>query len=218
MEDKTLRAAVMDELAFEPSVNAAHIGVTAQNGVVTLTGHVGTYAEKWAAEKAAERVRGARAVAQEIEVRYAYDKKTSDNDIAERALRVIGWQCGLPEGAIKVKIESGFVTLSGTVDWHFQRQSAESAVRKLAGVTGVVNAIALRPAAIAHAPDVESRIRSALHRHADLEANGIDVTVQGGGAVRLDGKVHALNERWIAEQAAWSVPGVTRVEDHLTVA
>lgn len=218
MDDKALRQAVTSELNFEPSVDAAHIGVAAEKGVVTLTGHVSSYAEKVAAERAAQRVRGVRAIAQEIEVRYPEDKKTADDEIAQRALRVLAWHAAIPEDAVKVKVQDGWVTLTGTVDWQFQRAAAEAAIRKLTGVVGVTDQIGLRAASVAHASEVERKIKDALERNAELEANAIHVSVRNGDTVTLDGKVNAWNERWLAERAAWSVPGVRMVEDRLTVA
>ncbi len=218
LDDSSLRQAVIDELNFEPSVEAAHIGVSAENAVVTLTGHVSSYAEKIAAERAAQRVRGVHAIAQEITVRYPEDKKTSDDEIAQRAVQIIAWHAAIPAGAVKVTVQQGWVTLTGTVDWQYQRGYAEAAVRKLSGVIGVADNIELRTSSVAHASDVERRINEALKRNADLESQGIHVTVKEGSTVTLEGKVHTWNERWLAERAAWSVSGVRTVEDRLMVA
>lgn len=218
MDDKDLREAVMDELDFEPSVSAAHIGVTAERGVVTLTGHVASYAEKVAAERAAMRVRGVHAVAQEIEVRYPEDKKTSDDEIAQRALRVLSWHAGLPADAVQVKVQGGWVTLTGQVGWQFQRSDAEAAVRKLSGVVGITNQIGLPSSPAAQVSEVERKIKDALRRHADVEAGAIHVSCKQGGTVELEGRVQSWNERWLAERAAWSVPGVKMVNDRLMVA
>lgn len=218
MDDMLLQQAVMDELEFDPVIDTAHIGVIAEKGVVTLSGHVSTYAEKVAAERAALRVRGVRAIAQNIEVRYPEDKKTSDDEIAQRALKVLSWHAFIPDDAVKVKVQNGFVALSGTVNWQYQRSAAESAVRKLGGVVGVLNEIVLHPGSIVQRSEVEGRIKAAFKRNAELEGNAIHVSVPDGHTVRLEGRIHAWNERGLAEQAAWSIPGVTKVEDRLTLA
>jgi len=214
MSDRTLKQAVEDELEWEPSINAEHIGVTAEDGVVTLTGHVGSYTEKFTAEKAARRVKGVRAIAQEIEIRFPSDKKTSDDQIAKRALDIIAWDSTIPKDKVQVKVQGGFVTLSGQVDWHYQRADAEYAVRKLAGVKGLSNEIQVKPKV--QAIDVKQRIESALKRNADLEAGSIKVSVLNG-RVTLDGKVKAWYERDLAERTAWSAPGVISVEDHISI-
>jgi osmotically-inducible protein OsmY len=214
ISDLELHQDVVDELEFEPSVNAAHIGVTANKGVVTLTGFVTSYAEKLAAERAARRVKGVKAIAEEIEVRLPSDTKHADDEIAGRALNILKWQVGVPADGIAVKVEQGLVTLSGEVEWQFQKRDAEAAIHKLSGVVGVVNQISL--AAAVHAGEVRDKIQKALQRNAELEAHSISVHTDGGKVV-LRGKVRAWYERDLAEQAAWSAPGVTAVEDHLTV-
>ena len=137
MNDKELRQLVLDELEYEPSLDAADIGVTAENGVVTLSGYVTDYLQKVAAERAAWRVKGVRAIAQKIEVRLAGDKRQHDDEIAQRILDIFAWNSAVPEKKIRAKVSDGWVTLSGEVDWHYQRNAAESAVRKLSGVKGV---------------------------------------------------------------------------------
>lgn len=215
MSDKNLRLTIIDELDFEPSVDSAHIGVAVENGVVTLTGHVKSYAEKLAAEKAVRRVKGVRALAEELVITYPSDKKTSDTDIAQRAANIIAWDVTVPD-AVKVKVERGWVTLSGMVHWQFQRQAAETAIRKLSGVTGVSNLIELQPQA--HSYDVKKAIEEALKRNAEVEAANIRVKVGNDNTVTLEGKVNAWHERSIAERAAWSAPGVKAVDDRLMVA
>jgi osmotically-inducible protein OsmY len=212
--DERLQADVVDELAWEPQVDAAHIGVTAKNGVVTLLGHVGSFAEKYAAELAARRVRGVRGIAQEIEVHLPEHKKRADDEIAGRAVAMLGWDAGVPSERIQVKVERGYVTLTGEVDWNYQKDEVERAVRKLSGVTGIRNAIVVTPKL--DAPDVRQRIRSALERDAALEAAAISVTTVGSTVV-LTGRVRGLAERDAAERAAWSAPGVTKVEDRITI-
>ena len=184
------------------------------HGVVTLTGHVKSYAEKIAAERTVQRVKGVRGVAQEIEVRYPSEKKNRDDEIAQRAAQIIDWDTTIPSGRVTVKVEKGWVTLGGAVEWQFQRLGAETAVRKLSGVMGVTNLITIRPRV--DASNVKHRIEDALKRNAELEADGIQVAVTGG-KVTLEGKVRAWHERDVAEQAAWAAPGVVTVEDRLTI-
>jgi osmotically-inducible protein OsmY len=216
MTDRQLRQNVIDELDFEPSIDSAEIGVTAESGVVTLTGHVATYVEKLAAERAAWRVKGVKAIAQQIQVRLPGDKKTHDDEIAQRALNVLAWSASVPGEAVKVRVQDGCITLTGTVGWNYQRQLMESAVRRLTGVKAVVNDIALEPTAT-HA-DIKDRIARALERHADVEAERIVVTILDGGRVCLNGIVDNQDERLAVERAAWAAPGVHAVEDHLRIA
>ena len=214
ISDLQLRQDVLDELEFEPSVNAAHIGVTANHGVVTLTGFVTSYAEKTMAERAVRRVKGVKAIAEEIEVRLPSDLKRADDEVAARAIDILKWQVGVPADRIKVKVEKGVVTLSGEVDWQFQKTEADHVVHKLSGVAGVLNQI--RVASPVHAIEVKEKIEKALQRSAELEASRITVETEGGRVI-LKGKVHAWYERDIAERAAWSAPGVTEVLDRLTI-
>ena len=214
MTDTYLRQAIVEELDFEPSVNAANIGVAVDNGVVTLTGHVASYAEKIAAERAVERVKGVRAIAENIEVRYPGHKQTADDEIAERALSIIGWNVQVPKDLVKIKVEKGWVTLDGVVDWRFQREAAEAAVRQLSGVVGVSNLIEVKPNVAPR--DIKQKILDALKRNAELEADAIRVDVTEGNVV-LEGNVKTWYERGIAKQAAWSAPGVKAVQDHLAI-
>jgi len=216
MSDLQLRQDVVDELEFEPSVNAAHIGVAVDKGVVTLSGHVGSYAEKTAAVRAARRVRGVRAIADDIEVRYASDKKTSDDEIAKRAIDILEWDTVVPSGSIDVTVREGWVTLSGNVDWYYQKKAAEEDIQKLSGVRGVINTIEIKPRL--KADDVKKKIEDALKRHAEVEAKEIRVTVRDNDRVILEGKVDNWDERYAVENAAWSAPGVRSVEDRLLVA
>ena len=214
MSDIGLRQYVLDELAFEPSVNAAHIGVAVESGVVTLSGHVGSYAEKIATERVVQRLKGVRAIAQEIEVRYPESKKTADDEIAKRALHIISWDTTVPDDRVKIKVQNGWITLSGEVEWHYQRTAAEEAVRKLSGVVGVSNLVGVRPRV--DGSDVKIRIEEALRRNAEIEAEGVRVAVSGA-TVTLEGTVASWRERSVAEQAAWAIPGVGVVEDRLVV-
>jgi len=215
MSDLQIRQDILDELDFEPSIDSSNIGVAVENGIASLTGHVATYREKLEAEAAARRVRGVRAIAEHIEVRHADRKKHADDEIASRALAIIAWDTALPEGAISVKVENGLVTLAGEVRWHFQREAAVDAVKKLGGVKSVLNMLTIRP--IAQVPDVKDKIERALARSAEVSAEGIRIDVSGQ-VVTLKGTVHDARERMLAEQAAWSAPSVIMVENHLTVA
>jgi osmotically-inducible protein OsmY len=212
--DKGLRQSILEELDFDPSFDAANIGVAVEKGVVTLTGHVRSYAEKLAVERAVQRVRGVHGIAEEIEIRYPAYKRTADDQIAERAISSINWNAQLPKDAVLVKAEKGWVTLTGTVDWQFQRIAAESAVRRLSGVMGVSNNIEVKPQV--RPADVKTKIVNALKRNAELEADAIRVSVDND-TVTLEGKVKAWYERGIAERAAWSAPGVRKVEDRIAV-
>lgn len=213
--DGELQRDVMDELEWEPSVDHADIGVAVTDGVVTLSGFVKSYPEKIAAEKAARRVIGVRAIAEEIKVRFASEPKTADSDIARRIVDTMAWSVSIPTDKVKVKVEHGWVSLSGMVDWDYQRKEAQRVAGRVTGVVGVSNLVEVRqhptPA------DVKDRIVSAFKRQADLDAASVTVMTDGG-TVKLSGKVKAWAERGAAERAAWSAPGVTRVEDNITVA
>lgn len=213
--DHQIRQNVLDELDFEPSVNATNIGVGVHAGVVTLSGYVSSYAEKVAAERAARRVRGVRAIAEEIQVRLPSDKKVADDQIAKRAVDILRWRIGVPADRIDVKVERGIVTLSGEVEWRYQREEADEAIHHLGGVVQVINLI--RVTSAAQAFEVKDKIEKALRRSAALDAAHITVETDGGKVV-LHGKVHAWFERRLAEEAAWSAPGVTDVVDHIQVA
>ncbi len=214
-EDLHLQQRVIDALEFDPAVDAANIGVNVNEGVATLSGHVRSFAEKFAAERAARQVKGVRAVAQELDVRLPSDKKVADDEIAARALRILDWDQLVPAKRISVKVEHGIVTLNGEVDWHFQRTEAEYDMRKLSGVRSVINNIVVVPRV--RPDDVHAKIRAALERNAEVEANRITVAVSGG-KVTLGGKVGAWSEREAVERAAWSAPGVTEVEDRIELA
>lgn len=215
MNDKLLQQDVIDELDFEPSIDSANIGVAAENGVITLSGHVPNYAQKIAAERAVWRVKGVKAIAQEIQVRFANDKKSNDDEIAQRALDILAWSTPMPHEAVHVKVQGGWVTLTGEVSWNYQREAAETSIRRLSGVLGVTNGIALKP--VAQPADIEERIRNALKRQAEVEAGRIRVSVLDGGKVSIEGNVDNWEERRAVERAAWSAPGVRMVEDHLRI-
>jgi osmotically-inducible protein OsmY len=215
MSDSSLRQDIIDELDFEPSIDAADIGVAVEDGVATLTGHVPTYAQKITVEDVVRRVKGVKGVAQQIEVRPFGTNRTADDEIAKRALSAISWNTAIPDDAVQVKVQEGWVTLTGKVEWQYQKTAAADAVRDLAGVVGVTNRIEI--ASRASAFDVKKRIEDALKRNAEIEAQAIRVNVLDGGKVTLDGKVHAWSERRAAERAAWSAPGVKVVDDRITI-
>lgn len=214
MTDASLQQAVLDELDWEPSVNAAHIGVRATNGIVTLTGYVDNYSEKLAAEKAAGRVDGVKAVAVDLDVRYSSSDMQGDDDIAKRALQVLCWDVDVPKEKVEVQVENGWVTLTGDVTWNYERDAAEKDVRKLSGVTGVTNFINIKP--MVYASDVRDKITAAFARNSLIDEDDIIVTVDGS-KVTLDGSVDTWSDRELVESTAWSAPGVTWVDDRLTV-
>ena len=212
--DSQVQLDVMAELNWEPSVNAAQIGVEVKDGVVTLAGHVGSYAEKWEAEHAAQRVAGVKALAIEMEVDLPGSSERKDADIARSAQNMLEWMTYLPENAIKVVVENGWITLSGTVDWAYQRDGAASSVRYLMGVKGLSDRIVLKPKVSLSA--VKADIEAALQRRARADSQNISVGVQGSD-VTLTGTVHSWSERALAKRAAFCTPGVHSVIDHLSV-
>lgn len=215
MDDLELKRAVESELSFEPSINAAEIGVAVKDGVVTLSGRVPSYWEKVAAERAAARVTGVKAVANELEVRLPGMSERKDEDIARAAVDALKWNVLVPEERIKVKVSKGWVTLEGSVDWQYQKSAAEKSVRRLVGVVGVSNLIEVKPAV--SKAEVKSAIESALKRLAEVDSNRIRVDTEDGKVV-LSGTVRSWFEREEAERAAWSAPGVRTVEDHIAIA
>lgn len=212
-----LQHVVQEELEWEPSVDASQIGVAAiQSGVVTLTGTVATYAEKVSAERAAKRLSGVRAVANDIEVRPIGSMKRTDTDIAQAVLRALDWDIAVPHEKIKARVDDGWVTLEGEVVLQFQRAAAENAVRRLNGVRGVTNQIRLQVRPSAQPAEVKDRIEAALRRSAEIDARGIQVDAKDS-MITLRGKVRTWAERDEAERAAWGAPGVLAVKDELTV-
>lgn len=212
--DAQLKTDVSRELEWDPSINAAHIGVAVDDGVVSLTGHIDTYAEKFAIEHAVQRVSGVRALAVELDVKLAPSHQRSDTEIARAAELALTWHALVPTEAIQVKVEKGWVTLGGEVHWDYQRDAAVRAVRPLVGVVGVSNLITLKLQA--NASNISTRIREALERQAQREARNIDIKVNGS-TVTLRGKVHSLVERTAVQGAAWSAPGVGTVINELLV-
>lgn len=215
MNDLVLHQDILDELNFDPKVEPAHIGVAVDKGVVTLTGHVANYAEKLAAEAAVRRVKGVRAVAEELEVRVPNHKRTADDEIATRAADILNWDSSLPKDRIRITVHGGWLYLEGEVDWQFQRTAAQDRVSQLTGLVGVVNNITIRnqPAL----PDIHRRIEEAFRRNAEIDAEQVRVVVHDGGRVTLEGKVHDWGERAAAENAVWGVPGVTKLESNLHI-
>ena len=213
-QNDQLQQAVLAELWWDPSVTAAHIGVTADAGVVSLTGHVDSLMEKLAAEAAAQRVKGVKAVVEEIEVRLPFDATRTDGDIAAAVIDRLAWDVSVPRDVIKVKVESGWVTLSGEVKWQFQRAAAAADAHKLFGVRGVSNQITIRPAIDASL--LSDDITHALHRSWFFDPLAVTVTVEGG-TVRLAGTVRTPHERQLAGSTAWSASGVTDVINEIEV-
>jgi osmotically-inducible protein OsmY len=212
--DSQLQQDVMAELQWEPSVHAARIGVEAKDGVVTLAGQVDSYAEKWNAERAAQRVAGVSALTTALTVQLTSLSQRTDGDIAAAAENVLAWRDTPPEVAIQVMVESGWVTLSGDVDWQYQRQAATDSVRPLMGVTGVSNQISIRPAATATV--VQGDIEAALRRSSIADAGLVTVAVHGND-VTLSGTVRNWIDRDTATNATWGMPGVRNVVDMMTL-
>lgn len=213
--DSQLQQDVMAELKWEPAVHATHIGVEVRGGVVTLAGRVDSYAEKLNAEHAAQRVSGARAMTSELKVQFVGQSRRTDADIAAAVENLLAWSSSLPEGAIQVVVDGGWVTLTGQVNWHFQRQAAADSIRHLTGVTGVSDQIALKPSRSFKV--VTSEIEAALKRTGIADANKISVAVHGTD-VTLSGTIQNWAERETATRAAWGSPGVDNVVDMLTLA
>lgn len=212
--DSELRDDVLEELNWEPAVNPSEIGVAVTDGVITLSGVVDSYFEKVAAEQAAKRVFGVRAVANEIEVKLPGTAERTDTDIARAARDILDWSAIIPGGQVTVTVEDGWVKLEGTVDWQYQRREAESVVRNLTGVTGVSNQIVIREQP--KSAEVQSKIENAIRRRAELDARHIRVETHGGRVV-LHGSVRSWLEWREAEDAAWAAPGVTSVENRIVV-
>ena len=216
MNELKLRDDVLDELAYEPIVDAAHIGVAVDQSVVTLTGHVSSYAEKLAAVAAVRRVKGVHGIADEIDVVDSSQVRTSDDELVKRAINMLSWDSVVPSEAIQVTVHNGLVTLTGKVNWQYQKSSAERGIRRLSGVRGVINDIEIEPHA--RAENVKGKIEAALKRHAEVEAKDIRVTVRDDSEVLLEGKVQSWDEKVAVENAAWSAPGVKNVRDRLIIA
>jgi osmotically-inducible protein OsmY len=213
--DAGLQQAVITALGWEPGVTAAHIGVAAKDGVVTLSGHVASLVEKHGAELAARRTRGVKAVVEEIDVRLPFDAKRGDPELAAAAVDRLAWDASLPVDAVKVSVEQGWITLTGALDWNYQRHAAEDDLRRLSGVTGLTNRITITPKADAKV--VSEEIMRALHRSWMTDPKTVAVSVHGG-AIRLTGTVRSWEEWRTASAAAWSAPGVLSVENDISIA
>jgi osmotically-inducible protein OsmY len=211
--DNSIRDEVLLELKWDPKISSASdIAVAVKDGVVTLSGFVPSFWEKDAAEKAVKRVYGVRGIANNIQVKLFW--RRTDPEIARDAVHELESHVSIPADSIKVTVKDGWVTLEGTVDWEYQSSLAESAMKKLKGVSGVTNKIQVRPKA--SAAEVRSKIEEALRRSAELDARRITVAIEGS-TVKLYGAVSSWAEREEAERAAWSAPGTTMVENHILV-
>lgn len=215
MKDAQLQQDVQNELNWDPSIHAEQIGVAVHNGVVTLSGLVSSYAEKLATERAAKRVLGVRGVAEDIEVRVTPSMKRNDTEIARAAVDALTWDVEVPHEQLTLKVENGWITLEGTVDWAYQRTAAARAIGHLIGVRGVTNLVSLERKL--ETKEIQRRIAEAFQRNAELEAQNIRVETSDG-KVSLYGQVHSWQQHDEATQVVWSAPGVMDVEDHLTVA
>jgi osmotically-inducible protein OsmY len=212
--DTQLRNDIQAELAWAPEVKTSDVGVIVKEGVVTLTGHLASHAEKYAVERAVQRVHGVKALAVELTVKLPFDNQRTDADIAMAVECALDWNALVPDDKIQPLVENGWITLAGEVEWGYQRSAAESAVRDLMGVTGVSNLVKVKPKV--SPADVEKKIHDALSRQADREAHRLAITVDGS-QVTLRGTVHSWTERDAVQGAAWATPGVTVVVNDLLV-
>jgi osmotically-inducible protein OsmY len=212
--DAQIQSEVQDELRLAPMVNATHIGVEVRQGVVTLTGHVDSYGEKWHAEQAAQHVGSVKALAVEMQVMFPGSPSVNDSEIAHAVKNVLDWNVFIPSNAVKVMVESGWVTLSGKVSADYQRRIAESSIRYLTGVRGVSNQLALKPAITGSV--LKADIEATLQRRASKEAQGIGINIHDH-EVTLTGRVNSLAERDVVLRAVWDSPGVWLVRNHMEV-
>lgn len=214
MTDKELKQHVENALEWEPSLDASDIGVSADEGVVTLRGNVASFTEKMAAERVALHVFGVRAIANDLIVRLPTGYARTDTEIAQASIAALKWNTSVPHERVTITVADGWITLSGAVDWNYQKDAAARAVHDLTGVKGVTNNIAVQPQV--RTTDVRDKIEAAFKRSAEVDARHISVSAQDGRVV-LRGNVHSWMEREEAERAAWAAPGVQQVEDHLVV-
>ena len=212
--DIELKEAVLNELKWDPSINASRIGISLEDGIATLNGEVESYAEKVAALHAASRVFGVRGVADEVKVKLPDYDEWTDADIARSAANALAWTATVPSDCVKAVVENGWLTLEGEVNWQFEKDAAEEAVRSLRGIVGISNDVVVRP--LIEELDVKDKIEKGFERHAHIDANNIRVKTKGTKIV-LHGTVSSCFERKEAERIAWATPGVTEVEDDLIV-
>jgi osmotically-inducible protein OsmY len=215
LANQELQKRVLEALDWEPGLDAKEIGVAASEGVVSLTGIVRSYADRFTAERVVKRLNGVKGLANDLEVRLPGDFRRSDGDLATAAVRALEWDVNVPNDRIKVRVADGWLTLEGKVDWQYQRQAAVQAVKNLMGVRGVSDQLMLTPRVTP--VDLKNRIEAAFKRTAELDARGIKVETTTGGKVTLTGLVHSWAEREEAEDAVWAAPGVNLVEDRLGV-
>lgn len=212
--DLQIQKDVMDQLEWEPFLNASEIGVAVKNGIVTLSGQVDSFAKKLAAENAAKKISGVKAIAEDIQIGVSPSYKKTDAEIAEAVVNALKWHTAVQEEKIKIKVENGVVRLEGEVEWEYQRSNAKAAVVNLAGVNGVINLIVVKPKVASS--DVQKRINAAFHRSATIDASKIDAEVSGS-KVTLHGTVRSYSEKEDAENAAWNAPGVLTVKNDLQI-
>lgn len=212
--DSEIKKDVLDELKWDASINETEVGVAVKDGIVTLTGYLSSYIEKIAAEKAAKRVEGVKAVVENIEVKLISSSKRTDLDIAKAAVDRLTWDSSVPKDAIIVKVEDGWVTLEGNVNWNYQKEAAKKAIQNLWGVKGVTNLVVIKSAI--EPTQVKENIKKTFERNAILDAQKIDVRTEGH-KVTLSGYVSSWDEKQQAKDAAWSAPGVWEIEDNLKI-
>ncbi|WP_221393542.1 BON domain-containing protein [Dyadobacter sp. NIV53] len=212
--DIQIQQDVMEQIKWQSLLNAAEIGVSVKDGIVTLSGHVDTYAKKTAAEKAAKKVKGVKAIAEEICVGISTSDKKNDGEIAEAVANALKWNSAVKDEKIKIKVEDGFVTLTGEVEWDIERTNATDAIKNLTGVVMVFNLVTIKPKPLAE--NVSQKIQAAFARHASIDASKIKVEIVGNKAI-LTGYVRSFVESEDAEAAAWAAPGVNAVENKLEI-
>ena len=212
--DLQIKNDVMEELKWEPVLNASQIGVSVKDGVVTLSGTVDSYSKKITAERSAKKIDGVKAIAEDIEVVLPGTSKRNDTDIADAVVNALKWHSAVREHKINVKVESGIVTLEGEVDWEFQKNSAKMMVENLLGVTGIINNIKIKQKS--SVSEIKKKIISAFHRSATIDASGIEIEIIGSKAI-LKGNVRSWAEKEDAENAVWSASGIDRVDNRLEI-